>query len=99
VFADYPGATLGLSSNGSTNGILWAIQRRGLDPSGGGTVAPGTLHAFDGSNIAIELYNSDQAPGNRDTLDYTAKWSAPLVANGKVYVASLSQLEIFGPLP
>ena len=96
---NYPGSTLELSANGTTNGILWAVQRVGLDPNGGGVTGPGSLHAFDASNLANELYNSNQASGSRDTLDYTAKWSAPLVANGKVFVASLSQLTIFGLLP
>jgi hypothetical protein len=43
------------------------------------------------------LYNSDQA-GTRDRLDEVAKFSAPLIANGKVYVASTTKLTIFGPL-
>ena len=96
---NYPGATLELSANGTSNGILWAVQRVGLDPTGGGVTGPGSLHAFDASNLANELYNSNQASGSRDTLDYTAKWSAPLVANGKVFVASVSQLTVFGLLP
>jgi hypothetical protein len=94
----YPGATLGMSSSGATNAILWAIQRVDLDPNGVGVRGPGSLHAFDANNLGTELYNSDQS-GSRDVLDYTAKWSSPLIANGKVYVASLSQLTIYGLLP
>jgi fibronectin type 3 domain-containing protein len=96
--ANYPGATLGLSANGTTGGILWAIQRIGTDPFGNGTTAPGVLHAFDANNLGSELYNSSQS-GTRDTLDYTAKWSAPLVANGRVFVATLSQLTVYGLMP
>jgi hypothetical protein len=95
----YPGATLGFSANGNTNGILWAIQRIDIDPLGGGARGPGVLHAFDANNLVNELYNSNQASGSRDVLDFTAKWSAPLVANGKVFIASLSQLTILGLLP
>ena len=95
----YPGATLELSANGSTNGILWAIQRVDLDPTGGGTRGPGSLHAFDATNLATELYNSTQASGSRDMLDFTCKWSAPLVANGRVFVASETLLTVFGLLP
>jgi chitodextrinase len=94
----YPGATLGVSSSGSTSAIVWAIQRVDLDPTGVGVRGPGSLHAFDATNLGTELYNSNQS-GSRDTLDYTAKWSSPLIANGKVYVASLSQLTIYGLLP
>jgi IPT/TIG domain/Fibronectin type III domain len=96
---NYPGGTLEVSANGTTNPILWAIQRVDLDPTGSGTMGPGSLHALDATNVANELYNSNQASGGRDKLDYTCKWSAPLVANGKVYVASESLLSIFGLLP
>ena len=96
---NYPGATLQLSSNGSTNAILWALQRVDYDPTGNGIQGPGSLHAFDATNLGNELYNSSQASGSRDALDFTAKWSAPLVANGKVFVASESRLTVFGLLP
>lgn len=95
----YPGTTLEISSNGNSTPILWSIQRVDLDPIGDGTPGPGSLHAFDATNLANELYNSNQAGNARDMLDMTCKWSAPLVANGKVYVASESLLSIFGLLP
>jgi hypothetical protein len=95
----YPGATLSISSNGITNGILWAVQRVDLDQSGQGSVGPGVLHAFDPNNLATELYNSNQAPASRDALDHSAKWSSPLVANGKVFVSTNGQLTVFGLLP
>jgi len=90
---------MGVSANGTTAGILWSIERVDLDPDGNGSVGPGSLHAFDATNLANELYNSNQAAGARDMLDYTCKWSSPLVANGRVYVASESLLTIFGLLP
>jgi hypothetical protein len=95
LFVNFPGATLRPSANGTDNGILWAIERidAPLVPM------PGVLHAFDASNLGIELYNSTQAPNNRDGLDFAAKWSAPLVANGKVFVATNSSLNAFGLLP
>ncbi len=96
----YPGATLGMSANGAGSGILWVIERVDLEPVGGtGTRGPGVLHAFDATNLAVELYASNQAPGGRDALDYAAKWAAPLVANGKVFVATNSQLAVFGLVP
>jgi hypothetical protein len=96
---NYPGATLGISANGTSNAILWAVQRVDLDPTGGGVQGPGSLHAFDATNLGVEMYNSNQAPGSRDMLDFTAKWCAPLVANGKVFVGSNTQLTVFGLLP
>jgi concanavalin A-like lectin/glucanase superfamily protein/centrosomal CEP192-like protein len=95
----YPGATLAISANGASNGILWAIQRNGdcgvLLTCG--TAAPGVLKAYHASNLAVLLYSSDQA-GSRDTLDFATKFSVPLVANGKVFVGSMGQLTAFGLL-
>jgi chitodextrinase len=85
----YPGGALAISANGNTNGILWAVQKNN---------GPGTLRAYDAGNLAFELYNSDQA-GTRDTLDIAAKFAIPLVVNGKVFVASNSQLTVYGLLP
>jgi hypothetical protein len=94
----YPGGTLAISANGNTNGILWVVQRHGVDPTGGGTVAPGVLRAYDPNNLSIELYNSDQA-GLQDTMDYATKFNVPLVANGKVFIAGENQLTVYGLLP
>jgi hypothetical protein len=87
----YPGGTLAISANGTTNGILWAVQRNG-------TTSPGVLFAYDPANLANLLYNSSQA-GSRDTMDVAAKFSIPLVANGKVFVVGVSQLTVYGLLP
>jgi chitodextrinase len=85
----YPGGSLAISANGNTDGILWAIRK---DSSGGGT-----LHAYDATSIATELYNSGQA-GTRDQLDAAAKFSVPLVVNGKVFVATEGRFTVFGLL-
>src|SRR5262249_55815536 len=87
----YPGGTLAVSANGSTNGILCAIQRNSAS-------TPGTLLAYDPSNLAVEFYNSDQA-GTRDTLDVAGKFSIPLISNGRVFVGSVSRLTVYGLLP
>ena len=57
----------------------------------------GALRAYDATNLAIELYNSDQA-GSRDALDEVAKQSSPIIVNGKVYVTSTTKLTIYGLL-
>ena len=87
----YAGAAIAVSANGNTNGILWAVQRNG-------TTAPGVLHAYDARNLGTELYNSSQS-GSRDTLDFAAKFTPATVVNGRVYVASISQLTVYGLLP
>ena len=90
--ATYPnrGGSFAIAANGSTNGILWAMQ----DNNPGN----GVLHAYDAGDLANELYNSSQA-GSRDALDVASKFNIPLVANGKVFVASNGQLTAFGLLP
>jgi hypothetical protein len=88
VIYPYPGGTMAISANGTTNGILWAIQR----------TAPGVLRAYDPANLANVLYDSEQA-GSRDTLGTAAKFTPPIVVNGKVFVGSTSQLTVYGLLP
>jgi hypothetical protein len=91
----YPGAPLSISANGTNNGILWVVERFGNLSTG---TAPGVLRAYDPANLSNIFYDSNQA-GSRDTLDFAAKFSVPLVINGKVFVASMSQLTIYGLLP
>lgn len=85
------GGTMSISANGSSNGILWTLQTGGLG-------VPGILHAYDATNLSNELYNSNQA-GTRDALDEWNKFTVPVVANGKVFVTSNSQLTVYGLLP
>ena len=85
------GSTMAISANGNSGGILWALETNG-------TSSPGVLHAYDATNLGNELYNSNQA-GMRDTLDAWFKFNMPLVANGKVFISSVSQLTVYGLLP
>jgi uncharacterized protein (TIGR03437 family) len=83
----YPGAVPTVSANSSTNGIVWLIE------GGSG----GTLHAYDASNVANELYNS-QMKGGRDSLGSSVRFTVPAVVNGKVYVGTANSLVVFGLL-
>jgi hypothetical protein len=91
------GASFAISSNGNSNGILWALQNNGQAPDND-IGAPGVLFAYDANNLANELYDTGQA-GSRDSLDLAAKFAVPTVANGKVFVAGQSQLTVLGLLP
>jgi hypothetical protein len=93
----YPGGSLAVSANGTANGILWAIQRNDSAVAEPGTNAA-VLRAYSPANLSTELYNSTQA-GARDTLGPAAKFTIPLVANGRVYVLTQNQLTAFGLLP
>jgi hypothetical protein len=91
------GATVSVSANGTTNGIVWDIDNStyvGTNPSASGLAV---LHACDGTNVANELYNSSQA-GTRDQAGQALKFTVPTIANGRVYVPTATELDIYGEL-
>jgi len=93
-----PGGMLSLSANGKLagTGILWATLSSSGDPNHG--TRPGVLRAYDAGNVTRELWNSQQN-ATRDALGNFSKFSPPTVANGKVYVATLSKkLVVYGLL-
>jgi streptogramin lyase len=80
-----------ISANGTSNGIIWAIQ-----PTSG----HGILYAFDASNLSTMLYASNQAASNRDqTAQIVGSFHTPTVGNGKVYFGTGSTVAVFGLLP
>jgi hypothetical protein len=83
----YPGTTPSISANGTTNGIVWAIENSGA-----------VLYAYDATDLTKELYNSNQAANNRDHFSGN-KFITPMVVNGKVYVGTATSVAVFGLLP
>ncbi|MBZ5610478.1 MAG: hypothetical protein LAP38_19630 [Acidobacteriia bacterium] len=81
----FPGCTPTISANGTSNGIVWVLE------------TSGTLHAYDASNLANELFNSNQNRA-RDALGGYVKFTAPAVANGKVYAGTPGALVVYGLL-
>ena len=69
-----------ISANGNTNGILWVIN--------------GHLLAFDATTLQL-LYSSTQVKA-RDDLPKLAHFATQTVANGRVYVATRTTLEVYG---
>jgi hypothetical protein len=93
--AGHPGGTVTISSNGTmpNTGIAWATIARTGDSWHG--TAIGTLFAYDATDVSKELWNSDDVDANN--MGNYAKFSPPVVANGKVYVASFSgKIMVFG---
>lgn len=89
----YRGAVTVVSANGQTNGILWALQH------GGTASGSEVLHAYNATNLANELYNSDQPPNGRDWPVLVDKqFESIIVDNGQVYVPTSGQpkLTVFG---
>ncbi|HKF04553.1 MAG TPA: hypothetical protein VKB49_19680 [Candidatus Sulfotelmatobacter sp.] len=96
VFGQH-GATPSLSANGNTNGIIWEIDNSAYVNTNPSTSGPAVLHAYDATNLADELYNSAQA-GSRDQAGLALKFTSPTIANGKVFVPTGSELDIYGLL-
>ena len=82
----YPGATPTISASGTTNGIVWVVENR---------TPAAVLHAYDATNLSIELYNSNQAPNGKDSFSNN-KFITAMVANGKVYVGTSKSVAVFG---
>ena len=81
----FTGGDAVVSSNGTAagTGILWTID------------SSPTLRAYDASNLANELYDSNQN-ASRDGLAGYVKYSTVAVANGEAFVGTAANLAIFG---
>jgi len=88
----YPGTTPTVTANGTTNGVVWAID------NGPPTGSTAVLYAFDASNLAAELYDSNQAINARDQFSHN-KFITPLIINGKVYIGTPNSVVVFGLFP
>jgi hypothetical protein len=84
----YPGTAPSVSANGTANGIVWAHENTGT----------AVLHAYDATNLAHELYNSNQAAANRDHFGAGNKYITPVIADGKVFVGTTNGVAVFGLL-
>jgi hypothetical protein len=84
----YPGTFPVVSANGIDNAIVWAYE----------DTNPAVLHAYSAANLRDELYNSNQAPNGRDRFGNGNKFVVPVVADGRVFVATPNSVAIFGLL-
>ena len=79
---------ISLSSNGSdpNTAIVWAVP---LD---------GSVHAYQATNIANEIYNTGQN-ASRDSAGTPVHFTGPVVADGRVYVATEdNSVQVYGLL-
>ena len=84
----FPGTAPAVSANGTSAAIVWAHENSN----------PAVLHAFDAANLQHELYNSNQAAGNRDQFGGGNKFITPTIADGKVIVGTTNSVAVFGLL-
>jgi outer membrane protein assembly factor BamB len=88
-----PGAALAISANGAKDGILWASLP--LEANALTAIVAGRLRALDASTLR-PLWDSFE-DGHVDFM--YAKYAAPTVANGKVYLPTFSnRLDVYGLL-
>jgi len=91
----FPGCVPVASGNGSANGIIWVI-----DTSTYGTPAPtlgpAVLYAYRADTLAL-LWNSSQS--GTDTAGNAVKFTVPTIANGKVYIGTQTELDVYATHP
>ena len=87
-----PGGRLAVSSNGTTpgTGVVWGVYPTQGDANS--AVVHGALVAYHATTVVNgkmkQLFHSDANPAN--SIGNFAKYATPVVANGKVYVATFS---------
>lgn len=89
----YPGTTVSISSNGTSNGIVWALNNSTFKSTTGNAV----LYAYKATNLATQLYSSS-SKATRDNPGAAIKMTVPTVVNGKVYITTQKNLVVYGLL-
>jgi hypothetical protein len=95
----FPSPTPSISSSGSSNGIVWATDVSCYATNGSSCSGPAVLFAEDATNVSNHLWDSTQAANNRDQAGNAVKFAVPTVANGKVYIGTRTELDVYGLLP
>lgn len=87
----FPSPTFSISSNGTQDGIAWAVRADQFNSDG-----PAVLYAFDADDVSNVLWESDKKAS--DAAGAANKFSVPVVTNGKVYVATHGEVDVYGLL-
>ena len=93
---NFPGATPSISSEGEENGIVWVVDSSHGSPNPGFQPGPAVLFAYDATDLSRELWDSSQAENQRDQAANAVKFSVPTVANGRVYLGTATELDVYG---
>ena len=84
----FPGASPSVSSNGTADGIVWALNNGNYCTAQSSGCGPTVLHAYSAVPTALgtDLWNSSMV--STDAGGNAVKFTVPTVANGKVYVGT-----------
>ena len=91
IFKD-PGATPSVSADGKKNGIVWAISTKTWN---GPDTKAAVLYAFDATKLGDPIYTSEQN-SQRDRAAMATRFVIPVVANGRVYFGTRTEVEVYG---
>jgi hypothetical protein len=94
VFGAFGPSPVISAAPGASSGIVWILD---IGPSPDTPVGPAVLRAYDSSNMSNVLYRSDALVA--DAAGKAVKFTVPVVANGKVYVGTQTELDVYGLLP
>lgn len=86
----FPSPTFSISSNGTQEGIAWAVRADQFNTHG-----PLVLYAWDANDLSDVIYESD-TNSKRDAGGPANRFSTPVVTNGKVYVAANGEVDVYG---
>ncbi len=89
----YPGATPSISANGTTQGIVWAVDASAYVTSG-----QAILYAHNAANVGATALYASTTNSSRDNPGPAVKFTVPTIANGKVYIGTASQISVYGLL-
>ena len=89
-----PGFTPTISADGTKNGIVWIIGTKTWN----GNDRPAVLHAYAAADVTKELYNTEENSA-RDRPGLALRFTIPTVVNGRVYIGTKSEVDVYGLLP
>ncbi len=90
VTSHFPTPSFSISANGYNDGIAWALRNDQFNTDG-----PAVLYAWDATDLTNLLYESDTNAA-RDSAGPANKNAIPIITNGKVYVATHGQVDVYG---
>ncbi len=88
--SNFTGATPSISANGATNGIVWVVDQ----VNGLGSAAQ-YFYAYSAADVATTLWSSTTNAA-RDGAGAAGHWVVPTIADGKAFIVSSNQIQVYG---